>query len=240
MIPSRNKLNKHERLQVGKIEASKGQAMQNRWNNNESQSLDLLGQLVYQSRLLGADTDLVVWGGGNTSLKLTEMDFRGREVQVLRVKGSGSDMKTIERKHFAGVQLEDVLPLFDRDEMPDEEMVAYLGFTLTDPASPRPSIETLLHAFVPYASVAHTHADAIVALTNNRRGRESVQECFGDRAIAIDYIRPGFTLSKQVGQAARQNPSVRALVLMNHGFITWADNCKEAYDLHIAMVNEAE
>ncbi len=214
--------------------------MQNRWDIEDWSSTDSLDQLVYQSRLLGADSALVVWGGGNTSLKITETDFRGREIQALRVKGSGSDMKTVERKHFSGVRLDDVLPLASRNSMSDDEMVAYLARTLTDPGSPRPSIETLLHAFVPFASVAHTHADAIVALTNNTRGRDAVRECFGKSALILDYIRPGFTLSKQVGEAAKANPDIRALVLMNHGFITWADTCKEAYDLHIAMVAQAE
>src|SRR5712691_7070235 len=103
--------------------------MLNRWDANEAAGMDLLDHLVYQSRLLGADTNLVVWGGGNTSLKVTETDFRGRETRVLRVKGSGSDMKTIERKHFSGVRLDDVLPLESRESMSDEEMVAYLAYT---------------------------------------------------------------------------------------------------------------
>src|ERR1041384_5066086 len=106
--------------------------MQNRWKPEEADRLDPLDQLVYQSRLLGADTDLVVWGGGNTSLKITETDFAGREARVLRVKGSGSDMKAIERKHFAGVRLDDILPLETRDAMSDGEMVAYLAHTLME------------------------------------------------------------------------------------------------------------
>jgi rhamnulose-1-phosphate aldolase/alcohol dehydrogenase len=214
--------------------------MLNRWNQEEAANLDPLGQLVYQSRLLGAETSLVLWGGGNTSLKVTETDFRGRETRVLRVKGSGSDMKTIERKHFPGVRMDDILPLQERDAMSDEEMVAYLAHALMEPDSPRPSIETLLHGFVPFAGVVHTHADAIVSLTNNTRGRAAVEECFGRKALIVDYIRPGFTLSKRVGQAAKSDSTVRALVLMNHGFITWADTPREAYEIHITMVTQAE
>jgi len=214
--------------------------MLNRWNETEVVGLDLLDQLVYQSRLLGAETDLVVWGGGNTSLKWMETDFRGRPTYVLRVKGSGSDMKTIERKQFSGVRMEDILPLEEREEMSDEEMVAYLAHTLMEPSSPRPSIETLLHGFLPYASVVHTHADAIVSLTNCTRGRQAVIDCFGEAMLIVDYIRPGFQLSKKVAVAAKAHPQARALVLMHHGFITWADTPREAYDIHIAMVTRAE
>src|SRR5579883_865901 len=137
--------------------------MQNLWkqSDNEGSPLD---QLVTMSRLIGTEPELVVWGGGNTSVKLTEPDFRGRETHVLRIKGSGSDLKTIERKHFSGVRMDDLLPLFDRADMTDEDMVAYLGFALTEPNAPRPSIETLLHAFIPAAAVAHSHADVILAL----------------------------------------------------------------------------
>lgn len=214
--------------------------MLNRWDEEEARGLDDLGLLVYQSRLLGAEPSLVLHGGGNTSIKTVETDFRGRPTHVLRVKGSGSDMKTIERKHFAGVRMEDILPLQARETMSDEEMVAYLAQTLMEPNSPRPSIETLLHGFVPFKSVAHTHADAIVALTNNSRGRDCVRECFGERVLIEDYVRPGFGLSRSVGAAAAQSPDVRAMVLMHHGFITWGETAREAYDLHIALVTEAE
>ncbi|HEX5322543.1 MAG TPA: bifunctional rhamnulose-1-phosphate aldolase/short-chain dehydrogenase, partial [Capsulimonadaceae bacterium] len=199
-----------------------------------------LDQLVTMSRLIGAEPELVVWGGGNTSVKLTEPDFRGRETFVLRIKGSGSDLKTIERKHFAGVRMEDVLPLFDRQDMSDEDMVAYLGFALTEPNAPRPSIETLLHAFIPAAAVAHSHADAILALCNNKRGSEVVREALGSDVIQIPYRRPGFLLSKEVGQAVQANPNAAGVVLMNHGLITWGETCKAAYDAHIDLVSRAE
>ena len=139
--------------------------MENLWSDQEALGMDELDLLVYQSRVIGAETKLVVWGGGNTSIKLDEPDFRGKLGRVMRIKGSGSDMKSIERKHFPAVRLEDILPLFEREDMADEEMVAYLEMCLTESAVPRPSIETLLHAFLPHNSVAHTHADAILALT---------------------------------------------------------------------------
>jgi rhamnulose-1-phosphate aldolase/alcohol dehydrogenase len=214
--------------------------MQNRWNEAEAAGMDELDQLVYQSRLLGADTSLVLWGGGNTSIKTAEIDFRGAETYVLRVKGSGSDMKSITRQGFAGVRMVDILPLEEREDMTDEAMVEYLSHTLMDPAAPRPSIETLLHGFLPYKSVAHSHADAIVALTDNVNGAEAVRDCYGGEMLTVDYIRPGFLLSKQVAAAAKAQPSARALILMNHGLITWGDTAKEAYDLHIEAVTKAE
>ena len=118
--------------------------MQNRWNDADAAALDGLDLLVYASRLVGADTALVVWGGGNTSIKTVERDHRGREQRVLRVKGSGSDLKSIRRQDFPGVRMDDVLALLERDDMGDQEMVDYLRFALQKPGGSRPSIETLL------------------------------------------------------------------------------------------------
>lgn len=213
--------------------------MLNRWNAQEH-SDDAFDTLLYASRLIGADPALVLWGGGNTSLKVSERDFRGREARVLRVKGSGSDLKSVERRHFPGVRLEDVLPLFDRAAMSDEEMVAYLEHTLMEPASPRPSIETLLHAFIPDACVLHSHADAICALTNTRRGDDAVRDALGDRVAIVPYRRPGFTLSREVGEARAGRPELRGVVLMNHGLVTWADSAREAYDIHLDLVQRGE
>src|SRR5690348_12224674 len=120
--------------------------MRNRWSDVEALALSGLDLLIYMSRLVGAEPSLVLWGGGNTSVKQQEIDFRGRPTAVLRVKGSGSDLKSVEARDFPGVRLEDVLPLEERVAMSDEEMVAYLSHTLMEPDSPRPSIETLLHA----------------------------------------------------------------------------------------------
>ncbi len=214
--------------------------MQNLWNESEAQNLAPIDQLVLMSRLIGADTNLVVWGGGNTSLKGGETDYRGRDTYVLRVKGSGSDLKTIEPKHFTGIRMEDALAVESRNDMSDEEMVAYLALCQTSPADPRGSIETLLHAFLPAKAVAHSHADAIVALCNNTRGAESVQEALGEKVLQIPYRRPGFLLSKEVGAAVRSVPDAVGLVLMNHGLITWGETCKEAYDVHIGLVTRAE
>ena len=214
--------------------------MRNLWNEAETAGMDDLDLLVYQSRLIGADPSLVVWGGGNTSIKANRPDLRGRDTNVIIIKGSGSDMKSIERKHFPSLRLDDVLPLFERQAMSDEEMVDYLNKCMLDPKAPRPSIETLLHAFVPYNSVAHSHADALVALTNNRDADQVLQMVYGDDVAVIEYIRPGFYLSKKVGQAVKGNPKIKGVVLVNHGLFTWGDNTKQAYEMHIDLVIRAE
>jgi rhamnulose-1-phosphate aldolase/alcohol dehydrogenase len=214
--------------------------MQSHWSDEAARALDPLDLLVYASRLIGAETSLAVWGGGNTSLKLTEPDLRRRPIRVLRVKGSGSDLKSITRKDFPGVRLDEVLPLLARDEMGDQEMVDYLARCLQEPASPRPSIETLLHGFLPYEAVIHTHADAIVALTNTDQGHEVVGELFGKDAVSIPYRRPGFRLSREVAEAARAAPEARGLVLEKHGLISWGATLKEAYLGTIDLVTRAE
>ncbi len=213
-------------------------AVQDRWSDAEASNLADLDALVYQSRLIGSDPRLVVWGGGNTSLKVMETDYRGRSGRVLRVKGSGSDLKAVTPRDFPGVRLDDLLPLLEREQMSDEEMVAYLEYAVVEPRSPRPSIETLLHGFVAARSVLHTHADAILALTNTRRSADILREVFGESIAVVPYLRPGFALAKLVSQAANQ-PGCQGVVLLNHGLITWHDDPREAYRLHLELVNRA-
>ncbi|HST57561.1 MAG TPA: class II aldolase/adducin family protein, partial [Longimicrobium sp.] len=189
---------------------------------------DAVDACVRFSRLVGADTSLVLRGGGNTSVKVDEEDVAGRPVRVLRVKGSGSDLASIRRADFSGVRLDDVLPLFDRADMSDEEMVAYLARCLTDPASPRPSIETLLHAFIPAASVFHSHADAVLSLINTPDPVAACQAAFGDDVLTVPYRRPGFLLSREVGAAVRARPDALGLILLNHGAVTWGATPEEA------------
>jgi rhamnulose-1-phosphate aldolase/alcohol dehydrogenase len=200
---------------------------------------DTLGQLVLASNLLGADRAVSNFGGGNTSAKGTAIDHTGREIPAMWVKGSGSDLATMGAQHFTGLKLEEVLPLFQRDEMSDEEMVAYLSRCQLDPAMPRCSIETLLHAFVPAPHVHHTHPDGINVLAGTADGERLVHECFGDEAAWVPYIRPGFTLSKQVGEAARGNPDLKLVVLAKHGLVVWGDTAEEAYRKTIEVINQA-
>ena len=209
-----------------------------RWSKERSAGLTELDLLVYQSRLLGSEPRLVLWGGGNTSLKTVETDYRGRDCQVLRIKGSGADLKAVNPEDFPGVRMDDLLPLQERYEMSDEEMVSYLEYAMLEPRAPRPSIETLLHAFVPARSVVHSHADAILALTNNRRHLDILREAFGTEVALVPYLRPGFVLARMVGRVA-SGSQYKAAILLNHGLITWHDDPQEAYRLHIELVNRA-
>jgi rhamnulose-1-phosphate aldolase/alcohol dehydrogenase len=212
--------------------------MQNRWSEPPAGELE---ELVYQSRLVGMEEDLVLWGGGNNSVKSRARDLLGNAIEVMYIKSSGSDMKSIVPAQFPAVRLDYIAPLRDRaGEMTDQEMVDYLARCLVDPASARPSIETLLHAFLPAKAVLHTHADAILALTNNKGREETVRRCFGQSVLTVPYRRPGFQLSQEVVQAFDTKPDAEGIVLMNHGLITWGETTQQAYERHIALVTKAE
>ncbi len=214
--------------------------MESRYQDEPLSGRDLVDQLVQVSRWVGAETSLAVWGGGNTSVKVTEPDLLGRPVRVLRVKGSGSDLKSVTRRDFPGVRLPEVLALLERDDMGDQEMVDYLARCLQEPGSPRPSIETLLHGFLDAEAVIHTHADAIVGLTNTERGHDVVQDLFGKDVVWVPYRRPGFRLSREVWAAIRAHPEARAIVLEKHGLSTWGSSLKDAYLATIELVTRAE
>ena len=173
----------------------------------------MIQALVERSRRIGADPALVLHGGGNTSSKLLERDHTGRERGVLRIKGSGSDLATCEPRDFPGLWLDDLLALRDRETMTDEEMVSYLARCLVEPDAPRPSIETLLHAFLPAAYVDHVHADAICALANAPDPEAAVRDALGGDVAVVPYLRPGFELAKRVAEHA----DARAVVLAHHG-----------------------
>jgi rhamnose utilization protein RhaD (predicted bifunctional aldolase and dehydrogenase)/NAD(P)-dependent dehydrogenase (short-subunit alcohol dehydrogenase family) len=191
--------------------------------------------LVERSRRIGADPSLVLHGGGNTSTKLVETDHAGRERRVLRIKGSGSDLATCEPQHFPGLWLDELLPLRERAAMSDEEMVDYLARCLVDPGAPRPSIETLLHAFLPAAHVDHVHADAICALANAPDPEAAVHDALGAEIAVVAYLRPGFELSKRVAEHA----DARAIVLAHHGLVTWGESHEESYGLTVELVERA-
>ncbi|HEY6694361.1 MAG TPA: bifunctional aldolase/short-chain dehydrogenase [Solirubrobacteraceae bacterium] len=212
---------------------------EDRWPHGGEVPGDALGQVLLASHLLGADRAVANFGGGNTSAKGTATDHLGREVEVMWVKGSGSDLATMSEKDFTPLRLDEMLAVFDRDEMSDEDMVAHLTRCQVDPAAPRSSIETLLHAFVPAPHVHHTHPDGINVLAGTRDGERLVAECFGDEAAWIPYIRPGFTLAKQVGTAVRDNPGLKLVVLAKHGLVVWGDSAEEAYRRTIEVINQA-
>src|SRR5579862_8127107 len=160
--------------------------VEDRWPDAGLAAADTLDALLGASHLLGAERALANVGGGNTSAKGRARDHTGRELATIWVKGSGSDLATMRRSDFTALRLDEVTPLFERDAMSDEEMVAYLARCQLDPVAPRSSIETLLHAFIPAAHVHHTHPDAINALAGARGGAAFVAECFGDEAAWVD------------------------------------------------------
>jgi rhamnulose-1-phosphate aldolase/alcohol dehydrogenase len=214
-------------------------ATENLWDASKVEGLSELETLAYRSNLLGADRAVANFGGGNTSTKAQERDHAGREVDVLWVKGSGTDLATIKAEQFTGLKLDEVLPLEEREEMSDEEMVAYLASCQLTPTMPRGSIETLLHAFVPYPHVDHTHPDAINMICCTQGGEELAAECLSEEAVWIPYMRPGFTLSRQVGEAVRKNPNARFVLLAKHGLVTWGETHEESYSRTIEAINRA-
>lgn len=214
--------------------------MRNRWSREGAAKLDGLDLLVYATRLIGADPELVLWGGGNSSLKMTVADHVGREVSVLWIKGSGSDMRTASARHFTALRLDELLPLRDRVDMTDDEMVAYQLRCMFQPGQPNPSIETLLHAFIPAPHVYHTHADAICALLDVPDSRSLLQEVYGDRIGIVPYRRPGFALAKSVSRVVHDQPDIEVLFLDKHGLITWGGTAEEAYLKTWQTVRKAE
>lgn len=215
--------------------------MKNLWNDKEaSQYKDGLDLLVYRSRLIGQSANLCVWGGGNTSTKMDWVDHRGRKVKALCIKGSGSDLKTSTRRDYPPVRLEDLQAAFQIGQMTDEEMVDYVSRCLLEPKAPRPSIEVLLHAFVDQKEIDHTHADAILAVTNTKNGKKIAQKIYGHELLWVPYVKPGFTLAKWVGEAYKKNPKAKGLILEKHGLITWGPDSKTSYSLTIEMVTRAE
>ncbi|MFC4778664.1 bifunctional aldolase/short-chain dehydrogenase [Paenibacillus sp. GCM10023252] len=215
--------------------------VQSMWNEEAAAKLQGgLEQLVYRSNRIGEDRSVCNWGGGNTSTKTVIQDFRGREVEVMYVKGSGSDLASMKAGNFTGLRMDDIRPLFERDEMPDEEMVAYLAQCMVDAKHPRASIETLLHAFLPFKHVDHTHPDAIISLCCAHNGRQLAEEIFGNRFVWVPYVRPGFTLSKMIAQGVRNNPNAELVLMEKHGLVTWGDTSEACYAQTIKIISEAE
>jgi len=209
------------------------------WDATAARDLDTLDALVYRSTLLGADRSVANQGGGNTSAKATVVDHAGREQRVLWVKGSGTDLATITRSGFAALRLDEVEPLRSRETMHDAAMVEYLRCCALGPDQPRPSIETLLHAFVGAAHVDHTHPDAVIALSSSPDGRLLAEEAFGVDAVWLDYQRPGFDMSKRIAELLDEHPSARAVLLERHGLVTWGRTSEEAYRSTIEFVTRA-
>src|SRR3989441_1118470 len=199
----------------------------------------VLAQLVARSRMLGADRSVCNWGGGNTSAKADEVDFRGRTMRVLWVKGSGSDLATVTDASFTGLFMDDILPLLALQRMSDSEMVGYLAHCFYEPSRPRPSIETLLHGFLPFTHIDHTHADATNYFACAEDGEDLARDCFGNDLIWIPYRRPGFGLAREVALAVRAGPDAKLVILAKHGLITWGETGEACYASTVSTIAQA-
>jgi rhamnose utilization protein RhaD (predicted bifunctional aldolase and dehydrogenase)/NAD(P)-dependent dehydrogenase (short-subunit alcohol dehydrogenase family) len=195
---------------------------------------------VYTSRLLGGDPRLVLHGGGNTSVKTVMKDLLDEPVEVLCVKGSGCDLAAIEPTEFAALRLTPLRKLRERTALADEEMVRVLSATRIDPAAPNPSVETLLHAFLPYKYVDHTHSTAVLAIADQLDAAERCADLYGSRMGLVPYIMPGFRLAKKAAEVFETDRGVEGLVLLKHGIFTFGDTAREAYERMIAAVSLAE
>ena len=218
--------------------------MKSSWNDNEAQQLngDLLQLRVYTSRLLGKEEDLVLHGGGNTSVKIEEINIFGEKESILYVKGSGWDLATIEAPGFAPVKLSALHQLANLDRLSDMEMVKYQRMAMTNPSAPNPSVEAILHAIIPYTFVDHTHADAVVILTNTPNGEELIKEIYGDRILIIPYVMPGFILAKTIHEMTKDLDwnEIDGMILLNHGVFTFHKDPKVSYENMISIVSKAE
>jgi rhamnose utilization protein RhaD (predicted bifunctional aldolase and dehydrogenase)/NAD(P)-dependent dehydrogenase (short-subunit alcohol dehydrogenase family) len=224
--------------------------MKNLWSDREAQSYIKryakqgvnadVALRVYTSRLLGGNPKLVLHGGGNTSVKTSMVDLAGDEVEVLCVKGSGWDMGDIEPAGLPAVRLKPLLKMEKFKVLSDEDMINAQRTNLLDSGSPNPSVETLLHAFLPHKFIDHTHSNAVLALSDQENGDALCQEVFGGKMGYVPYIMPGFALARKAAEVYRNDPSVDGLILLKHGIFTFAETAKDAYSLMISMVSKAE
>src|ERR1700754_2523531 len=222
--------------------------MQSAWNDSDADmavaAYPSLGRdlalRVYTTRLLGRDPRLVLHGGGNTSVKTCIADLNGDAVDVLCVKGSGWDMVSIEPAGLPAVRLAPLLKLRARETLSDEEMVRLQRANLIEPSAPNPSVEALLHAFIPHKFVDHTHSTALLALTDQPDGEALCREVYGPRVGYVPYLMPGFRLAKAAAQVFEADPSVEGLVLVKHGIFSFGADARESYERMITLVTLAE
>src|SRR5258705_1725974 len=222
--------------------------MQSAWNDRDAEAAvaryENLGRDlavgVYTTGLLGQDRRLVLHGGGNTSVKTGVSDLSGDAVDFLCVKGSGWDMGSIEPAGLPAVRLAPLLRLRGREKLSDEEMVRLQRANLIDPAAPNPSVEALLHAFIPHKFIDHTHSTAVLALTDQADGEALCREVFGARVGYVPYLMPGFGLAKAAAEVFDVDPSVEGLILVKHGIFSFGTEARQSYERMIALVTLAE
>jgi rhamnose utilization protein RhaD (predicted bifunctional aldolase and dehydrogenase)/NAD(P)-dependent dehydrogenase (short-subunit alcohol dehydrogenase family) len=218
--------------------------MKSRWNEADAARFDndVLALRAYSSRLIGQDEDLVLHGGGNTSVKAPVTDLFGDEHEVLYVKGSGWDLAEIEPAGFAPVKLDVLRRMADLEALSDGDMVRHQRAAMLDPSAPNPSVEAILHAIIPFQYVDHTHADAVVALTNTPEGERLIRELYDGRVLVVPYVMPGFALARRIRALTMEIDwsTLEGIVLMSHGIFTFADDARESYERMIGLVDEAQ
>lgn len=217
--------------------------MKSLWNDNEiDPRASDLALRVYTSRLLGRDKSLVLHGGGNTSVKVTETNVLGEVEEILYVKGSGWDLEKIEEAGFAPVRLGHLKRLAGLAALSDPQMVSEMATHMTRASAPAPSVEAILHAILPWKYVDHTHADAVLAVTNTADGEARIREIYGEDVVVIPYVMPGFDLARRCAERypAESGPKTIGMVLLNHGIFSFGRTAKESYERMIALVGRAE
>ncbi len=218
--------------------------MKNRWSAATAKKIknDSLEMRIYTSRLLGQEEDLVLHGGGNTSVKLQERNVFGENEHLIYVKGSGGDLASIGPGGFAALKMEPLMKMLTLPALTDSDMVKNLRLNLTSPSAPNPSIEVLLHALIPFTFVDHTHADAVVTLTDTPQGHAHIHRLYGDSVLVIPYVKPGFILAKNVFEQTRNIEwhKLQGIVLMNHGVFTFDRSAQRSYEKMIRLVTMAE
>jgi len=217
--------------------------MKSLWSEQEAARYTTpLALRVYTSRLLGRDRALVLHGGGNTSVKLRQTNVLGDEENVLFVKGSGWDLETIEAAGFTPVRLDYLLRLAQLDRLTDTQMVNELLAQRLDASAPAPSVEAILHAILPHRYVDHTHADAVLSITNTADGRKRIEDIYGGDVVIIPYVMPGFDLARLCAREypAQSHAKTRGMILMNHGVFSFAETARESYERMIELVGRAE
>ncbi|MBH10786.1 MAG: bifunctional aldolase/short-chain dehydrogenase [Candidatus Marinimicrobia bacterium] len=218
--------------------------MKNLWNSKIARSFSKndLDMRVYSSRLLGQDSELVLHGGGNTSVKGKYKNIFGEYVETLFIKGSGWDLISIEKEGFAPVDLNYLIKLSKFNKLTDSQMVVEQKLATLDPVAPTPSIEAILHALIPYKFVDHTHADSVLSITNTPSGRKKINEIYDKNVLIVPYVMPGFILAKKIAEMTKDIDwkKLNGMILLNHGVFSFGMSAKESYDGMIKLVNKAE
>ena len=223
--------------------------MKNRWSNKEASKFiakyckrwgEDLALRIYTSRLIGEEKELVLHGGGNTSVKGTYTNVLGKEIPVIYVKASGQDLSNIEPEGYTAIDIDYVKQLQGLEKLSDEDMVNEILTHRFDAKSKTPSIETLLHTFMPAKYIDHTHADAVLSLTNRIDGKKIIRDIFGSEVIILEYKKPGFELAKAAARAFQRSADCKGMVLMKHGLLTWGGSARESYHRTVELVTKAE